>query len=130
MRATVRPTLSSSEPAAATELPPHTARQRSTGRPWPKGTSGNATGKAKRLPDPGELARRHVRSAIRALVRALAGPDQQAAVAAATTLLNQGFGLPNQHLALGLPRLSLFLHAPPDDGETPRANGEARAWNA
>lgn len=121
----------SSEPAAATEHPTsHTARQRSLGRPWPKGTSGNATGKAKRLPDPGELARRHVRSAIRALVRALAGPDQQAAVAAATALLNQGYGLPNQHLALAMPNLTMVIRTPAEH-ETPRTNGEAtRAWDA
>ena len=122
--------FSSSEPAAATEPQPHTARLRSPGRPWPKGTSGNATGKAKRLPDPGELARKHTAACIKALARALTGADLQASVAAATALLNQGYGLPNQHLALGLPRLSLFLHAPPDDAETARTNGEARAWDA
>lgn len=82
-------------------------------------------------PDPGQLARKHTVACIKALARALTSPDVQAAVAAAEVLLNQGYGLPRQHLVLGLPRLSLYLHAPPpDDTESARTNGEARAWDA
>jgi hypothetical protein len=65
---------------------------------------------------------------IKALARALTGPDLQASVAAAEVLLNQGYGLPRQHLALGMPNLMMIVRAP-TELETARTNGEARAWD-
>jgi hypothetical protein len=63
----------------------------------------------------------------------LRSPDTAAAVAAATALLNQGFGLPNQHLALGMPNLTMILRVPADP-DTDHANGNADAqpgrWDA
>jgi len=103
------------------------------GRPFERGRSGNPSGKPKTAPDPGQLARKHTSACIKALARALTSPDLQASVAAAEVLLNQGYGVPRQHLALGLPRLSLYLHAPPDDAAAGHTNGEdkaSRAWDA
>ena len=42
---------------------------------------------------------------------------------AAQALLNQGYGLPRQHLAVGLPDLRMVVHAP-GDTDAARINGE------
>lgn len=64
--------------------------------PWAKGQSGNPSGRPKGHAEIEALARSHAPAAIKALVDALADPKSK--VAAATALLNRGFGMPNQQL--------------------------------
>lgn len=80
-------------------------------------------------PDPGQLARKHTVACIKALARALTGSDPQASVLAAQVLLNEAYGLPRQHLALGMPDLRLSVRTPAEH-EATRTNGEARTWDA
>jgi HEAT repeat protein len=64
--------------------------------PWVKGQSGNPGGRTKALGEIERLARQHAPEAIAALYRAL--KDPKFCVAAATALLNRGFGMPSQKL--------------------------------
>jgi hypothetical protein len=75
----------------------------------------------RQLVDPGELARKHARRAIQALVRALNGSDTTAAVSAARTLLDVGYGAPVQPIALHAPAIRIECH---EAAPEPFANGE------
>jgi hypothetical protein len=59
---------------------------------WVKGVSGNAGGRPRVVAEIQDLARQHGAEAIRALVECLKDPKQK--VAAATALLDRGFGKP------------------------------------
>jgi hypothetical protein len=74
------------------------ARRPGPGKPFPKGTSGNPSGKSKtaveRATSIQALARAHTEEAIEALAAALKVPATR--VAAATALLDRGYGRPVQ----------------------------------
>lgn len=64
---------------------------------WAKGQSGNPGGRPKELADVLKLARENGEVAIKALVKiATGGQSESARVAAATALLDRGFGKPAQ----------------------------------
>jgi hypothetical protein len=67
-------------------------------RPWlfKPGTSGNPGGRPKAALDVQALARTHTTAAVRALAEALRDPKLK--VAAATALLDRGWGKPAQHV--------------------------------
>jgi hypothetical protein len=67
-----------------------------TGRGWLPGRSGNAGGRPRAALNVQELARQHTEQAVRALVEALRDPKLK--VAAATALLDRGWGRPIQPL--------------------------------
>lgn len=65
--------------------------------PFKKGQSGNPGGRPKELQGIQQLARDHAEEAIKALVSvAKKGKSESARVAAATALLDRGFGKPAQ----------------------------------
>jgi hypothetical protein len=64
--------------------------------PFQPGQSGNPGGMKKGTADIKELARQHAEAAINALVAALDDPKQR--VAAATALLDRGYGKPKQEI--------------------------------
>lgn len=64
--------------------------------PFAKGQSGNPGGQTRLQKDVKELAREHAQAAIDALAEALSDPKQR--VAAATALLDRGFGKPKQEV--------------------------------
>jgi hypothetical protein len=64
--------------------------------PFQPGQSGNPGGMKKGTADVKELARQHTEAAINALVEALGDPKQR--VAAATALLDRGYGKPKQEV--------------------------------
>jgi HEAT repeat protein len=61
---------------------------------WQKGQSGNPGGRPKEFEDLKALARTHTEAAIAALAAALENPRER--VAAATALLDRGYGKPHQ----------------------------------
>jgi hypothetical protein len=64
-----------------------------------KGQSGNPGGMPKGVAEVKRLAQTHTADAIGALVRVLkTGESESAIVAAATALLDRGFGKPTQHI--------------------------------
>lgn len=71
-----------------------TATKKVRGRPFKKGQSGNPGGRPKAAVDVRELARAHAPDAIKALVEALKDPKTK--VAAATAILDRGYGKPVQ----------------------------------
>jgi HEAT repeat protein len=64
--------------------------------PWAKGQSGNPGGRRKGESDLQAIARQHTAAAIQALVDAL--DDEKLCVAAATALLDRGYGRPAQRI--------------------------------
>jgi len=66
------------------------------------GQSGNPGGRPREVGDVRALARRHTGTALAALVRVLESPDSPSAavVAAATALLDRGYGRPGQALEI------------------------------
>src|SRR5579864_4150898 len=64
--------------------------------PWAKGQSGNPSGRPTGWQEIERLARSHAPAAIKALVRAL--DDPKTAVAAASALLDRGYGRPAQRI--------------------------------
>src|SRR5215510_12936646 len=70
------------------------------GRPFEKGQSGNPGGRPKAVEAVRELARQHSPEAIEALVKVMTeGKSEAARVAAATALLDRGWGKPTQPIA-------------------------------
>ena len=69
-------------------------RPRSRGRPFPKGVSGNPSGRPSRKHNVEELARQYTEEAVLALSEALKDPRSR--VAAAIALLDRGYGRPAQ----------------------------------
>jgi len=67
------------------------------GRPWPPGRSGNPGGRPRAALDLQELARSHTAEAVATLVKALDDPKH--CVAAATALLDRGWGRPTTFIA-------------------------------
>lgn len=65
--------------------------------PWKPGQSGNPGGMPKGIPDIKALAREHTDAALKALVEAL--KNEKTAVAAATALLDRGYGKPTQEIS-------------------------------
>jgi hypothetical protein len=64
---------------------------------WKKGVSGNPGGRPKELAGIQELARKHAPDAIKTLVQvASKGKSESARVAAASSLLDRGYGRPPQ----------------------------------
>lgn len=70
----------------------------SFGRPFEKGQSGNPGGRPKEIAWLRELAREHTEAAIRTLAAVMndGGASPSARVAAASALLDRGFGKPEQ----------------------------------
>lgn len=82
------------------------------GRPFPKGVSGNPSGRPKVLAEVRELARKYTEEAIDTLASIMRDKKQPAAArgSAATELLNRGYGKPTQHIEANvnfLDRLSI-----------------------
>ena len=81
---------------------------------WAKGESGNPGGRPSGLGEIRDIARQHTDAAISTLVRAM-GDDKaspSAQVAAASALLDRGWGRPQQSIkAEGILDLSGVLHA-------------------
>lgn len=72
--------------------------------PFKKGKSGNPGGRPKEFKEIQELARKHAPEAIAALVKVCTkGDSESARVAAATALLDRGFGKPPQETSLTVP---------------------------
>src|SRR5262245_29160466 len=70
------------------------------GRPFEKGQSGNPGGRPKVVAEVRELARQRAPEAIAALVKVMTeGKSEAARVAAATALLDCGWGKPTQPIA-------------------------------
>lgn len=71
-------------------------QKRKPGRPFAKGKSGNPGGRPKAMREVVETARKHTVTAINALARIAKDPkqDPKARVAAATTILDRGWGKP------------------------------------
>ena len=70
------------------------------GRPFEKGQSGNPGGRPKVVAEVRELARQRAPEAIAALVQIMTeGKSEAARVAAATALLDRGWGKPTQPIA-------------------------------
>ena len=64
---------------------------------WVKGVSGNPSGRPKIISEIRDIAREHTKDAIKALVEVCrAGESESARVAAATALLDRGYGRPVQ----------------------------------
>lgn len=66
------------------------------GRPFAKGRSGNPAGRPKEVVEVRDLARQHTEAAIDRLVFWMASDHPKASPAAATALLNRGWGAPAQ----------------------------------
>jgi hypothetical protein len=102
--------------AISAHQPPQKGAPR--GRPFVKGQAGNPSGRPRALAELGELARQRTAAAIAALARAL--NDPKTAVAAASELLDRGWGKAEQNLDIG-GELTLYrggIDAPPDIPET------------
>jgi len=70
------------------------------GRPFEKGQSGNPGGRPKAVAEVRELARQHTPEAIAALAKVMSdGTSEAARVAAATAMLDRGWGKPTQPIA-------------------------------
>jgi hypothetical protein len=67
-------------------------------RPWPKGVSGNPSGRRKEEGPVRELARRYTVRAIRRLAQLMQSRNERVAVIAAQALLDRGWGRPAQAL--------------------------------
>jgi hypothetical protein len=66
---------------------------------WQKGVSGNPGGRPRRNAELTELARQHTAAALDALIKiAKTGKSESARVAAASCLLDRGWGKPRQSL--------------------------------
>ena|SRR5438132_11835405 len=70
---------------------------------WSPGQSGNPSGKAKALADMEGKARQHVDKALKTLAAGLDDDDARVRMAAATALLDRGFGKPAQAIIGGGP---------------------------
>jgi hypothetical protein len=73
-------------------------RNRGSGRPWPKGVSGNPGGRSKIVAHVQELAREQTATAIETLTSIMTNPKctDAARVSAANALLDRGYGKPLQ----------------------------------
>jgi hypothetical protein len=82
------------------------------GRPgnpsWVKGVSGNPSGRPRMVADIQALARAHTTEALRTLVDCLRDPKHK--VAAATALLDRGWGRPVQAISGGQDAPPLAIH--------------------
>lgn len=65
-------------------------------RPWQPGQSGNPGGQPKGLADVRRLARQHTAESIEALVKWMRSDNPRASIAAAVSILNRGWGMPQQ----------------------------------
>lgn len=74
-------------------------KKRVVGRPWPKGTSGNPSGRPKGSAEFREACRELTAVAMAVLEAAMAGKNPRAAVAAANAMLDRGWGKPTQPIS-------------------------------
>jgi hypothetical protein len=95
------------------------AASRIVGRPFAKGTTGNAGGRSKTARDIQALAQQHGPAAIQALAQALKSRNERVRVAAAAILLDRGYGKAPQAIvgADGNPVMLLHLFATRAIGE-------------
>ena len=77
-------------------------------KPWAKGVSGNPGGRPKLSPEVRDLARAHTEAAVATLAEVLNDNDapHAARVAAASTILDRGWGKAPQHLTVAKSPLS------------------------
>jgi hypothetical protein len=76
-----------------------TTKRRGPGKPFEKGKSGNPSGRPKVVAEVQELARAHTVTALNTLVEiAKSGRTDAARVAAASAILDRGYGKPPQAL--------------------------------
>ncbi len=87
--------------------------------PWAKGHSGNPGGRPGVLKDIQEIARKHSLGSITTLVEIRDDRTQPAAarVAAASIILDRGYGKPPQHLEGDIRQLHIIADKPETDAE-------------
>ena len=84
--------------------------------PWAKGQSGNRGGRPKVLKDVVDLARQHTKLAIETLVTMCTSASQPGArVAAASALLDKGYGKPPQHIEASVEQTVILATQPTDE---------------
>jgi hypothetical protein len=87
-------------------------KRRGSGRPWPKGVSGNPRGRPAFFGPVQELARQETEAALQTLVQIMhQGKPDAARVAAAQAVLDRGWGRPVQALEHSGPEGSALLPA-------------------